>query len=85
MQSMPVSPPPITITFLPRGGDLGARRRLAGRPALLRGDPAVALVQVVHREVDAAQLAAGDVEVAGDARADREHDRVEALAAAPRR
>ena len=79
MQSMPVSPPPITITFLPRAvisvPGSGARERAA----LRRGDPAVALVEVVHRRMDAGQLATRNVEVAGDPRADRDHQRVEAL------
>ena len=48
-------------------------------PALLRGDPAVALVEVVHRRVDPGQLASGNVEVTRDPRADRDHHRVEAL------
>jgi hypothetical protein len=40
-------------------------------------DPAVAPVQVVHREVHAVELAAGHRQVARHARADRQHDRVE--------
>ena len=50
------------------------RRR--GRP----GDVAVPSIQVLHREVHAFELAAGRREVAWHARADGEHDRVEALA-----
>ena len=42
--------------------------------------PAVALVQVVHREVDAAQLAAGHRQIARHARPRRQHDRVKAAA-----
>ena len=61
------------------GGDLGSGLRRARGPALLSSDPAVALVEVVHREVDPPQLAPGRVEVAGDARADRDHDRIESL------
>ena len=44
------------------------------------GHPAVAPVEVLHREVHAVELAAGDREVARDARAGRDHDRVVALA-----
>ena len=40
-------------------------------------DGALALVEVVHREVNALQLAPGDLQVARRARAGREHDRVE--------
>ena len=56
----------------------GRDRLLGGpvRPPLLLGDPAVALVEVVHREVDAVEVAALDVEVAVDPRAGRDHDRV---------
>ena len=51
---------------------------LGGDRAVLRpGDRAVAHVEVVHREVDAVELAARDRQVARHARADREHDRVE--------
>src|SRR5439155_9877034 len=45
---------------------------------------AVALVEVVHREVDAAQLAAGHLELAWHARADRDDQRVVLRAKAPR-
>ena len=77
-QSAPVSPPPITITCLPaavivRGAGAGA----VGGGAELAGDPAVADVEVLHREVDAVELAAGDRQVAGDARADGQDDGVE--------
>ena len=81
-QSAPVSPPPITTTslpvaviWLPRGRRLGF-----GGGAELAGHPAVALVEVVHREVHAVELAAGDGQVARHARAGRQHDRVEAAA-----
>src|SRR5581483_1470727 len=42
-------------------------------------DVAVARVEVLEREVDAGQLAAGHGQVARDAGADREHHRVELL------
>ena len=86
MQSMPVSPPPITTTCLPGGGDpVAGGGSGAAAPSGAR-DPAVALVEVVHREVDAAELAARGLEVALDPRADRDHDRVVgARRARPRR
>ena len=43
-------------------------------------DVAVASVEVLHREVHAVELASGHGQVARHARADGEHDRVEALA-----
>ena len=58
MQSEPVSPPPITTTCLPVGED---------RLALLGAGPALrrfCWVEIVHREMDAAELAAGHGEVA---------------------
>ena len=61
------------------GGDLGARCGLGGRVALRAGDPPVALIEVVHREVDAVQLAPRGLEVALDPGADRDHDRVVGL------
>ena len=73
---MPVSPPPTTTTRLPSAlitWSGGVSRK--GRPSIA-GDRAVALVEVVHREVHAGQLAAGHVEVAVHARADGDHDRV---------
>ena len=53
-QSAPVSPPPITITCLPGGADRASPAG-SGAPAAgpLAGDEAVALVEVVHREVHA--------------------------------
>ena len=64
-----------------RGDPAGARAASArGSGPSCVGDPAVAHVEVVHREVDAVQLAARAPEVARDARADRQHDRVELLA-----
>ena len=66
-QSMPVSPPPITTTPLAGGADLALGS--TGRAALGCGDPAVAAVEVLHREVDAVELAAGHLEVALDPRA----------------
>ena len=66
----------MTITRLPAElisvPGLGAAR---GTP-LLRRHPAVALVQVVHREVDAGQVAARSGQVTGNARADRHDHRV---------
>ena len=65
------------------GADHAARAasaRPGGPPT--RATAAVALVEVVHREVHAGELAAGHVEVAVHARADRDHDRVVAARAA---
>ncbi len=63
------------------GGDHRRLRRAAGAPGIcgpsLARDVAVALVEVLHREVDAAELAARHRQVARDARAGRDHDRVE--------
>jgi hypothetical protein len=53
---------------------------VARRAALHARDGAVALVEVVHREVHAGQVAAGDLEVAVDARPDGDDQRVVALA-----
>ena len=61
---MPVSPPPITITFLPVAAITLSGLDRAGRAALLGGHPAIALVEVVHREVDPAELAPGHIHVA---------------------
>ena len=61
------------------GGDLPAGPHLPERTALLPGDPSVALVEVIHREVDPLQIPARRVEVARDPGADRHHDRVVAL------
>ena len=58
MQSAPVSPPPMTTTCLPVGEDLVLD--------LLAERGAVALREELHRLVDAAELAARDVEVARD-------------------
>src|SRR4029077_20222412 len=41
-------------------------------------DRAIASVQVIHREVDAVEAAPFDGQVARDARADRDHRRIEA-------
>jgi len=49
----------------------------ARRGPLLGRDPAVAHVEVVHREVHAVELTSGDRQVARHARADRQDDRVE--------
>ena len=67
-----MSPPPITTTCLPAATISlpGSVSRAA--PPLIARDPAVALVEVVHREVDAVELAAGRLEVALDPRADRD-------------
>ena len=68
-QSAPVSPPPMITTRLPAaviGGVVEV--------ALLH---AVADGQVLHRLVDAAELATGDRQVAPRGRATGEHDRVE--------
>ncbi len=59
MQSMPGVAAPDHDHALAGGGDLGPGLGRPGRPALLRGYPAVALVEVIHREVDPAQLAPG--------------------------
>ena len=61
-QSAPVSPPPITTTCLP-----AALRP----PVAVAGDRSRAVVQVLHREVDAVELAARDGQVARHARPDR--------------
>ena len=70
MQSEPVSPPPITTTFLPvaRIGSTLPLRLAADAPVLLR--------QEIHGEMDALQLAAGDRQVARLFGAAGEHDRV---------
>ena len=64
-----------------RGDHVHGRRRCADdlRPELAR-HPAVALVQVLHREVHAVELAAGDGEIARHPRADGEDDGVMLLA-----
>src|SRR4029077_15201349 len=64
------------------GADLPLRRRLGDRRSgtKLPRHPAVALVEVVHREVHASQLPARHGQVAGHARACRKHDRVELAA-----
>ena len=64
MQSMPVSPPPITITFLPSALISPLGGRLARRPALAGCDPAVALVEVVHRRMDPDEVVVGHIEPA---------------------
>ena len=73
-QSMPVSPPPITTTRLPAA--VICALGVLGDASLRLGDPAVAAVEVLHREVDAVEVATGDVEVALHPRAGRDHDRV---------
>ena len=73
-QSAPVSPPPMMITLRPCALISGLR------VDALAGDPAVLLHEVVHGEMDPAQLASGHVDVARAIGADREHDRVEPLA-----
>ena len=70
MQSEPVSPPPITTTYLP-SARIGSPP-FCGSPR----DAAVLLRQVVHGEMDAAQVAAFDRQVARLLRAARQHDRV---------
>ena len=70
---MPVSPPPTTTTRLPSAlitwpGGVGRWARPSGGR-----HGAVALVEVLHREVHAGQLAPGHLEVAVHARADRHH------------
>ena len=77
-QSAPVSPPPITMTCFPAAvigcsGSGGAES--AGRPGL-GGDRAGAVVEVVHREVDAVELAPGHGQVARHPGARRDDDRV---------
>ena len=59
------------------GGDHVFGRDGAELASLHLGDGAVALVEVLHREVDAGELAAGDLDIALDPRAHRQHDRVE--------
>ncbi|MDK9344392.1 hypothetical protein FAM22021_001105 [Propionibacterium freudenreichii] len=69
-QSLEVSPAPDDDDVLSGGHDLVgnlAAQRL-GR-----------LGQELHRLVDAAQLAAGNRQLHGGCRADRQHDRIEAL------
>ena len=80
MQSIPVSPPPTTITRLPAAVSSVPGAGGFDGPPLLRGDPAVALIEVVHREMDSRELPARGDQVARDARADRDHERVIALA-----
>ena len=57
MQSEPVSPPPITTTFLPVA-------RMSARADRLAGVAAVLLRQEIHREMHAGELAAGDRQIA---------------------
>ena len=72
-QSAPVSPPPITITCLPAA--------VIGEVALaVARDPAVAAVEVLHRVVDAVELAPRHRQVARHARAGGDDDGVVALA-----
>ena len=70
MQSEPVSPPPITTTYLPSAWIGSAPFCVSPR------DAAVLLRQVVHGEMDAAQVATLDREVARLLRAAGQHDRV---------
>ena len=74
-QSAPVSPPPMITTCLPCGRD---RHRVDGEVALLGP---VAPGQVLHRLVDAGELAAGDRQVARGGGAAREDDGVELVRA----
>ena len=67
-QSAPVSPPPMITTRLPAAVIGGASRS----PSCTRFDQR----QVLHRLVDARELAAGDRQVAPRGGAAREHDRV---------
>ena len=67
MQSVPVSPPPMTMTSLP-SADSGGVAPLEERPR--------ALGQVLHREVDPGQAAALDRQVARHRRAGGEEQRV---------
>ena len=66
----------MTTTCLPSAHDLLAGLGVASDVAAVARHEAVALVEVVHREVDAVELAAGRLEVALDARADRDDHRV---------
>ena len=77
---MPVSPPPTTTTRRPAALIALLGHRLRRRTSLLERHETVALVEVLHREVHAAQVAAGHLEVAVHARADREDHGVVALA-----
>ena len=70
MQSEPVSPPPITRTFLPVAM---MARALVDR---LAADAAVLLRQELHRVVDAGELAARHRQIARHLGADGEHHRV---------
>ncbi len=65
--------------LLAGGADLGPRLGRPRRPPFVSSDPPVALVEVVHREVDPAEAAARRVEVAVHARAGRDDDRVVAV------
>ena len=78
-QSEPVSPPPMMTTRLP-----------VARMAVVVGDDvarraAVVLLEELHREVDAVELAPRDRQIARLARAAAEHDRVETRSEARRR
>src|SRR6185437_15072470 len=68
--------------MLAGGADRLAHRGLchARLRTVLAGHEAVALVEVVHREVDALQLAPWHAQIARNARSGRKHDGVEALA-----
>ena len=78
MQSEPVSPPPITTTFLP-----AARMRslVAER---LAGNAAVLLRQELHGEMDASEVAAGHGQIARRLGAAGERDRIVGLRPAKR-
>ena len=77
-QSAPVSPPPITITCFPAAviALLGRRRRERPCRADLGRDRPRAVVEVLHREVHAVELAARHRQVARHPRAGRDDDGV---------
>ncbi len=74
MQSDPVSPPPTTTTCLPLALIVPAGR---GHRLVIAGVALVLLGEEIHREMDAVQLAPGDIQVARPLGAAGQHDGVE--------